>query len=387
MEECRYGSPSVLQDDGCDGQWCGSCPTARSLWTGSIAGADGDTHISPDSDGDKRPRRNGHRRAHCHSQPTTTPGPDPTARPSPTATPDPSLAAVALIATTDRAAGVRRALELLGINPVRGRTVLLKPNFNSADEAPGSTHPDVLRTLLASLSDMGARSITLADRSGMGDTRRVMQKMGVFDLAKPFGVETVVLDELPEDAWQVFDGDGYHWQRGFPVPRMLLEAERVVQTCNLKTHRYGGHFTLSLKNSVGFVGKHYRSYNYMSELHGTDDQRRMIAEINAAYQPALIVMDGVEAFVKGGPAQGTRAATNVILAGADRVAIDAVGVAILRLFGTTPEVSRGKVFEQEQIARAVELGLGVASPEKIRFVTGDADSATYAAKIMQVLHA
>lgn len=313
--------------------------------------------------------------------------PDPTAAPTATATLDPSLATVALIATADRAAGVRRALELLGINPVSGRHVLLKPNFNSADDSPGSTHPDTLRTLLAGLADMGARSVTLADRSGMGDTRQVLQQRGVFDLAKTFGFETVVLNELSEDAWQVFDADGFHWQRGFPVPRLLLDAERVVQTCNLKTHRYGGHFTLSLKNSVGLAGKNFRSHNYMGELHGTDDQRRMIAEINAAYQPALIVMDGVEAFVKGGPATGERVSANVVLAGTDRVAVDAVGVAILRLFGTTPEVSRGKVFEQEQIARAVELGLGVVSPDKIRFVTGDADSAAYAAKIMQVLQA
>jgi hypothetical protein len=56
--------------------------------------------------------------------------------------------------------------------------------------------------------------------------------------------------------------------------------------------------------------------------------------------------------------------THVVLAGTDRVAIDAIGVAILWLFGTTPEVSRGKVFEQEQIARAVELGLGVTSHKK-----------------------
>ena len=41
----------------------------------------------------------------------------------------------------------------------------------------------------------------------------------------------------------------------------------------------------------------------------------------------------------------------MVLAGTDRVALDAVGVAILRMFGTTREVSRGRVFEQEQIAR------------------------------------
>lgn len=292
-------------------------------------------------------------------------------------------AKVSLVNTTDRAAGVRRAIELLGANPVSGRNVLLKPNFNSADPAPGSTHDDVLRALLASLSDMGARSITIADRSGMGATRQVMQRKGVFDLAKPFGAKVVVLDELGAGDWQVVEGD--HWRRGFPIPRLLADAECVVQTCNLKTHRYGGHFTLSLKNSVGLVAKHYASYNYMNELHGSEDQRTMIAEINAAYAPALVILDGVEAFVKGGPDTGTRAATGLILAGSDRVAIDAAGVAVLRMFGATPEVSRGRVFEQEQIARAVELGLGVDDPQKIDFVAGDAASAEYAGRIREVL--
>lgn len=312
---------------------------------------------------------------------------EPTATTLPSATPDPALATVALVATADRAAGVRRAMELLGVNPARGRQVLLKPNFNSADPAPGSTHPDVLAALLAGLHDTGARSVTLADRSGMGDTRRVMQQVGVPDLARTFGFETVVLDELPDDAWTLFDRDGFHWRGGFPVPKLLLDAECVVQTCNLKTHRYGGHFTLSLKNSVGLVAKHYGGTNYMSELHGTDHQRRMIAEINAAYWPALIVLDGVEAFVTGGPATGGRADTRVMLAGVDRVAVDAVGVAILRLFGTTPEVSRGPIFQQEQIARAVELGLGAPAPDKIRFITGDADSAAYAARVEALLAA
>ena len=75
----------------------------------------------------------------------------------------------------------------------------------------------------------------------------------------------------------------------------------------------------------------------------------------------------------------------MVLAGTDPVAIDAVGVAILRLFGTTPQVSQGKVFEQEQIARAIELGLGIDSPERIRIVTADAESEAYAGLISQYL--
>jgi len=72
----------------------------------------------------------------------------------------------------------------------------------------------------------------------------------------------------------------------------------------------------------------------------------------------------------------------VILAGTDRIAIDAVGVAILKLFGASLP---GPVFEQEQIARAVELKLGVDNPGKIEFLTGNAESEEFANQIQQHL--
>ena len=46
-------------------------------------------------------------------------------------------ARVALVRTSDRAAGVRRAIQLLGYTPRPGVSVFLKPNLNSADAAPG----------------------------------------------------------------------------------------------------------------------------------------------------------------------------------------------------------------------------------------------------------
>jgi uncharacterized protein (DUF362 family) len=332
-------------------------------------------------------------------QPTATTAADPTSTPHPVEesvpeefTPVPpteeaNVATVALVKTTDRAKGVRQAIGLFGLNEVRGNHVLLKPNFNSAGEAPASTHPDILRSLVTELNEMGARSITLGERSGMGDTRAVLEDTGVFNLADEFGFETVVFDELDEKEWVVRQAGDFHWSTGFAVPKILLDSECVVQTCNLKTHMYGGHFTLSLKNSVGFVARSVNpsSHNYMEELHDSPYQRHMIAEINTAYTPSLIVMDGVDAFVDGGPASGKKVSPSVVLAGTDPVAIDAVGVAILRLFGTTPQVSRGRIFEQEQIARAVELGLGVDSPERIKIVASDAESEAYAAQIRQYL--
>lgn len=298
-----------------------------------------------------------------------------------------TLGQVALVKAEDRAEGVRKAVDLLGVNPLKDKRVLLKPNFNSADPAPGSTHPDVLRTMVEEIQGMGASSLTVADRSGMGDTRRVMESVGVFDLAEEFGFDVIVFDELGGEDWSLVQPDGSHWKRGFPIARVCVDSEAVVQTCCLKTHRFGGHFTLSLKNSVGLVAKTVPgdTYDYMQELHASPHQRRMIAEINTAYAPALVVMDAVEAFVSGGPDRGERVHPGVVLAGTDRVAMDAVGVAILRSFGTTPEVSRGPVFEQEQIARAAALGLGVGNPDEVEFLVDDPQSEAFAASVREIL--
>jgi uncharacterized protein (DUF362 family) len=289
-----------------------------------------------------------------------------------------------LVSTKDRSEGVRQAIDLLELKSFRGKSVVLKPNFNTADPAPGSTHNDTLQSLILALQQMGAKQITLAERSGPGNsTRTVMEKKGIFKLARELGFSIVNLEEVGPEGWSKIESEGSHWRQGFHFPRIYLEAESIVQTCCLKTHAYGGHFTLSLKNSVGLVP--LRGYPYMSELHSSPYQRQMIAEINTAYSPDLIVLDGVRAFVDGGPDRGTEVEAGVMLAGTDRVAMDAVGVAILRLLGTTPEVSRGSIFEQEQIARAAELGVGVSSAKQIQLVTGDAKSEAFAVKVRDIL--
>ena len=140
---------------------------------------------------------------------------------------------------------------------------------------------------------------------------------------------------------------------------------------------------MSLKNSVGLIARRdpQDGYDYMTELHSSRNMRLMIAEINQAYENHLIVMDATEGFARGGPESGTLVNPNVILAGKDRVAIDAVGVAILRLLGTTPQVSESRIFQQEQIARAAELNIGVKSAKEIDLIPLDAESERFTQKI------
>ncbi len=300
-----------------------------------------------------------------------------------------ATAHVAFVRTTDRAAGIARAIDLLGLPAFHGKDLFLKPNLNSSDKAPGSTHQDTLAAIVRKLKDMGAGPLTIGDRSGMGNTREVMEQKNVFQLGKELGGKVIVFDELTSDDWEHVKNSDSHWQQGFALPRVVRQSGGIVQTCCLKTHRFGGHFTLSLKNSVGLAAKYVpgSSYNFMRELHSSPNQRRMIAEINAAYHPDLIVLDGVEAFTNGGPEQGRLVQSNVILASTDRVAIDAVGVALLRHFGTTPEVTQGAIFDQEQIARAVQLKIGVSSARQIELVTGDRESVEFAKQIRGVLDA
>lgn len=301
------------------------------------------------------------------------------------------MAEVAVVRAEEREVGIRQALGLLedAAAPFAGKKVVLKPNFNSDDRFPGSTHNDTLRVLVAWLREAGASKITLAERSGGSwVTHEVFANKGIPALAKELGIEAVETDALPTDDWMIVPLEGSHWSRGVEVPRLFLEAEAILQTCCLKTHAYGGHFTLSLKNVVGVIAKTSPrdGYAYMSEMHGSSHIREMIAEANLVYTPDLVVVDGTEAFVSGGPATGTRVSPGVILASSDRVAIDAVGVAILRLYDTTREVATGPIFDLAQIKRAGELGLGATAAEEIELVAAqDPESRCFVERLRTTL--
>jgi uncharacterized protein (DUF362 family) len=291
---------------------------------------------------------------------------------------------VAFISTEDRKSGVSLSIKTLGINPVKNKNVLIKPNFNTADLAPGSTHNDTLVALAEEAWKMGAKSISLGERS-YPPTRSVMEQKDILPLLKELDVKIIDFDQLDNKDWVKINSQESHWQDGFRVARPILESECLISTCCLKTHQYGGVFTMSLKLHVGVVPTTRHGYHYMSELHQSPHQRKLIAEINAPFNPDLIVLDGIDAFVDGGPANGKRAKGNVFLASRDRVAIDAVGLAILQSLGSNDQIMNTRIFKQEQIARAVEIGLGAASPSEIEVVAANEESRQYRDRVVKML--
>ena len=286
---------------------------------------------------------------------------------------------VALIRTSDRKEGVRRAMALLNPAGIAGKSVMLKPNFNTADPAPAGTHNDTLTQLIQELRERDAREVAVGE-SSFPPTDQVMEDKGVLDLANDMGFGVVNYDAIHDNEWIHFKPAGTHWPDGFHLPRHVVEAEYNVSTCCLKTHQHGGVFTMSMKLSVGLTPKPIRR-----TMHRSPDMRRMIAELNQGYTPDLIVMDGILAFTDGGPSSGELKEANVMVAGTDQVAMDAVGVAILKELGSNAAIMDKPIFQQEQMARAVEVGLGVGGPDEIQLVSDDPAGTAYAERIQGIL--
>ena len=281
----------------------------------------------------------------------------------------------------NRSSGACKVVAAAGMPDLKDKKVFVKPNFNTADPTPGSTHIDTLSTMIELIKQQCPKSVTVGDRSGPANTCSVFREKGVFDLSQNMKFDCLILDDMPRDRWVKIHPPGSHWLTGFSFARPVKEADAVISLCCLKTHQYGGWFTMSLKLTTGAVHR-----KNMAELHTSPiNQRKMIAEMNYAYKPALIVMDGVEAFYTGGPMNGDRWNANLTFASSDRIALDSAGVAALKMHGTTNKLMDRPIFEQDQLRRAAELGLGASGPGDVELVPVDEKSVQVTEQIRAVL--
>ena len=256
---------------------------------------------------------------------------------------------------------VHRAVELAGgfgraVRP--GDMVLVKPNFNSGDPPPNSTDIPFLVTLIRLLRDYGAGRVIVGEgsRHPPTSTRFEMGRTGLFDACRREGAEVAVFGE---GAWAPVPGRGARF-RGLEIARPLLECDRLVYACCLKTH-WLAKFSASIKHSVGCVRPRHRAL-----LHFGGDFEERIAEIAAAVSPDLVLIDARAAYVRGGPCYGLVRFPGVLLAGTDRVALDVEGIRVLQRY---PECAlRSDPWRYRQIRAAVQLGIGVGADAGYRVV-------------------
>jgi len=265
-----------------------------------------------------------------------------------------------LKATIDR---VVAAIGGFGKVVTPGDSILLKPNLNTADPPPASSDPLFVKALIELLYDHGAAKVLLGECSTItSSTRRVLAKTGMLELARQAGAEI-----LPFEQWVGTKVDGRYLKRvGFA--KAVLEAPKIVYATCLKTHHLA-QFTMSLKLAVAFMRPRERILLHLRHI------GEKIAELNTLVAPDLILTDGRQCFISGGPTAGECREPGVVLASGDRIAIDVEGLRILQTY-PGGSLAGEDVWRLAQIRRAVELGLGARGPQHYAVVEAGAPTST-----------
>ena len=290
---------------------------------------------------------------------------------------------VTLVRAETPEAAVARGVELTGglsfIEP--GQTVMLKPNLTGPIPPPDTTSPEVLQELIRQCWAAGAGEVIVAERTWEAlDTAIVFDMMRYNDGStirqriEELGATCRPLDDEP---WIEVSPEGaVDYDEPILIPQILSEVDHFINVPALKTHQIAV-FTMTMKNLFGLVHPDTRT----GQVHGDprndqdpDRQKRMFAQMNLAFDPTWNVMDAIISRTTGGPTPpGDTAATNMVLFGQDRVAMDAVGLAILRVVGSEPHIEDKSIWEQVQLAEAVRVGVGVAGPDEITLVGDGVD--------------
>ena len=277
---------------------------------------------------------------------------------------------VALIRANDRIQGYRKALELIGgVEPAlegAEEKVMIKPNFNSHDPLPASTHPETVSFAIDLIREVGIEPF-IGEMSGPNwlPTRETMRRNGSLAVAEEKGVKVSFFDE---GEWVLVRSEKeVLWEKGVIVAKYAYEAERILYFPCMKTHAPAGGISMALKLTMGAI----HPKNRMRVHRDGKNARKLIAEFNIFLPADLILLDGTLAFVSGGPAKGEVRKPGVIIASGDRVATDAVGAAVLKAIGAEP-LKNVDVKKHDQISWAEKLGIGTTKIELlVEDIVGD----------------
>lgn len=263
---------------------------------------------------------------------------------------------------------VRDAVEMAGGWPVKpGDVVLIKPNLvasiffllysgkGTEEDFQGcQTDPRIVRALAIMAKESGAKRIIIGEGPAAGDGWAGFMQAGylamVEELAKQ-GVKVELID---------FTHEAYTWVKSkglanpeYAVPKVATEATCIISVPALKTHSMTG-VTLGLKNvAVGLMSG--RVYGFFKYACPHEKIPEWITDVDSIFKINYTVVDGIWGMEGNGPLGGEPIEMNLIIAGADPVAVDAVSTAVM---GFNPK-------NIGHITMAAKHGLGVADLDQI----------------------
>jgi len=115
-------------------------------------------------------------------------------------------------------------------------------------------------------------------------------------------------------------------REGYHIPRTILECDKIISVPAMKTHGCGT--TLALKNYIGILPNHPSKLVHKHDVHDGDVQKGFI-DLVSYHPPDYSVTEGFWSTEGNGPQWGDTILHNVVVAGADPVAADAVASAVM----------------------------------------------------------
>ena len=227
---------------------------------------------------------------------------------------------------------------------LRGRSrVVVKLNItgNLPPETGVITSPSVLDGTLAFLHDHGIRDVVVAEGGG-DDVTAAFHQFGYRQVAQRHGVPLIDLNH--DEAQWVPVPDPLAVER-FSIVRTVLECDAIVNLPCLKVHNGEAVVTLCMKNMMGFIQRDRRV-----EMHQHFADK--IVDLLKIVRPDVSLVDGLVGRTWG-EIHGEPVGMELMLAGTDCVATDAVGAAVMGMDGVP------------HILNAARHGLGVADLGRI----------------------
>jgi len=223
------------------------------------------------------------------------------------------------------------------------KQILIKPNYiNSEPPSTGiTTDSRVIEGIVKFLRQRKTKDIIIGEGSGWSDTFEAFKVAGVDAVAERWNVKLV---DLNKDKIIEVNPPNPLSIKKIKVAETSLKSI-IISVPKLKLHRIAT-VTLSLKNMMGALAS-------KGSMH-RGSLSKNIVDLVSVLRPSISVVDGIIAG-EGHETSGNPVEMNLVIAGTDPVAVDAVGAAVMGILPT----------DVKHLVLAEKKGLGTCDLEKI----------------------
>ena len=244
--------------------------------------------------------------------------------------PDPATPAVHVVHGRDAYANAIAAVEAFDLSPVKDKTVLLKPNVGRMAEVGSgvNTNPQVVAAAIDAFRAAGA-IVAIGESPITGvKTMEAFELAGITAMARERDCPLIDMDERKPVITPVPDGRVID---ALKVCADVFDFDFVVSIPVMKIHMHTG-ATLAIKNMKGCLWRRSKvDLHMLPQLEGTTDKSLDIAigDMATVLKPDFALIDGSIGLEGLGPGAGTPKELNVVVAGGDAFAADAVACRLM----------------------------------------------------------